>query len=202
MNLTKRQNSIILGTLLGDGFLQKTGRENARLRLEHGGKQKEYLVWKGKQFPRLFLGKPVQVKRVHPKTLRTYEYWRWQSNSSPILGKWQKMFYRNGKKHIPENLAELLNDSLALAVWYMDDGYFYYKNHNCCSYIYLGRVSKVEANIAAKAIALNFGIQTKIYDKKQKGFALFFSVEETKKMHDLIRSHVLKIFDYKLSLTP
>jgi hypothetical protein len=184
--------------MLGDGFLQKTGRGNARLRLEHGDKQKEYLEWKGRQFPRLFLGKPVCIKRVHPKTSKTYEYWRWQSNSSPVLGKWHKMFYVKGKKHIPGSLTETLNDPLSLAVWYMDDGYFYCKNYNCCSYIYLGRVSREEAEVAAKAISANFRVMPKIYDKREKGYALFFPVEETKKMHDLVRSHMLKMFDYKL----
>jgi hypothetical protein len=57
-HLTKRQEAVLLGTILGDGFLQKTGPKNARLRLEHGAKQKEYVVWKGAQFPKLFLAKP------------------------------------------------------------------------------------------------------------------------------------------------
>jgi hypothetical protein len=59
-------------------------------------------------------------------------------------------------------------------------------------------VSEEEARLAAKAILINFGISATIYDKKKKGYALFFPVSETKKLHDLVRPHVLKIFDYKL----
>jgi hypothetical protein len=198
MKLTRRQEAILLGIVLGDGFLQKTGLKNARLRLEHGSGQKEYLLWKGKQFPRLFLGKPIGLKRAHPKTKQVYEYWRWQSNSTPILGKWRNLFYPNGKKKIPEELGRILKEKISLAVWYMDDGYFYNKDYNCCSYIYLGRVLKKEAEIAASAIHSNFNISAKIYDKKQKGYALFFPVSETKKMHDLIRAQILPMFSYKL----
>lgn len=198
MKLTRRQEAILLGTILGDGFLQKTGSKNARLRLEHGAGQKEYLLWKGRQFPRFFLGKPAHLKRIHPKTKKVYEYWRWQSNSTPVFGKWRDLFYPDGKKRIPEELGQMLKSEISLAVWYMDDGYFYCKGSNCCSYIYLGRVSEKEAEISASAIFTNFKIRPKVYDKKKKGYALFFSVPETKKMHDLIRSHILPEFEYKL----
>ncbi|OGZ10693.1 MAG: hypothetical protein A3D65_05585 [Candidatus Lloydbacteria bacterium RIFCSPHIGHO2_02_FULL_50_13] len=197
MKLTKEQRAILTGTLLGDAFLQKTGKRNARLRLEHGAAQKEYLFWKAGEFSRLFQGKPVFVERVHPVTKRTYQYWRQQSNATPELGKWRKLFYPDGKKHIPPTLPDLLNQPIALAVWYMDDGYYYPKDHN--SYLYLGRVAKEEAEIAAQAISRNFGVHARIYDKKQKGFALYFSPSETQKLHSIIRKHMLPLFQYKLS---
>lgn len=200
MNITKRQRDILVGTILGDGYLQKTGLRNARLRLEHGGKQKEYLLWKGKQFPRLFSTKPMRVERIHPKTKRTYIYWRWQSNASPELGKWQAIFYANGTKHIPTLLKKVLRSPLSLAVWYMDDGY--YSSVQKHSFIYLGCVSRSEANIAREAIANNFKIEARVYDKKEKGFALFFPVKETIELHALIREHVIPSMNYKLSLTP
>lgn len=196
MKLTKRQESILTGIILGDGFLQSTGTKNARLRLEHGGKQKEYLLWKAAQFPRLFLGKPSQLIRVHPKTKQSYEYWRHQSNSTPVLGEWRKRFYPEGKKHIPKDIAKSLNP-LAIAVWYMDDGHYYPRDR--ASFIYLGRVSLEEANIAECAIQNNFGITAKIRDKKNKGFVLFFPVEETKKFQRLVKPFMLPLFDYKLS---
>lgn len=198
MKLTQKQESILLGTILGDGYLQKTGIRNARLKLEHGEAQKEYLLWKGRQFPRLFLGKPVYLERTHPKTNHVYKYWRWQSNSTPILGKWHSLFYANGRKCLPKDLVKILSQPLALAVWYMDDGSFYQNNHNRYSMIYLGRVSPEEAEIAQTAISQNFKINTKIYDKKKKGYALFFSVAETRKLHDLIRPYTLPLFNYKL----
>jgi len=198
VNLTQKQESILLGTILGDGYLQKTGLRNARLKLEHGEGQKEYLLWKGKQFPRLFLGKPVYLERLHPKTNHVYKYWRWQSNSTPILGTWHRLFYKNGKKCLPQDLVKLLNQPLALAVWYMDDGCFYQNNHNRYSMIYLGCVSLGEAKTACKAISRSFNIYPRVYDKKEKGYALFFPVEETRKLHDLIRAHVLPLFNYKL----
>jgi hypothetical protein len=200
MKFTARQRAILAGTILGDGYVQKTGENNSRLRLEHGEKQKEYVLWKGKQFPKLFNGAPKQITREHPGTKKTYTYWRWQSNSTPELGVWHAQFYPEGKKRIPDTLAKMIRDSLALAVWYMDDGY--YSQIQKHSFLYLGRVSRHEADITARAIKANFALNVRVYDKKNKGFALFFPVEETKKLHALISGDMLPVFKYKLSLTP
>lgn len=207
MSLTKTQEAILIGTILGDGYLQKTGEKNARLRLEHGEKQKEYLVWKASKFPRLFQGKATYLERIHPHSKNVYRYWRQQSNTTPELGKWRVLFYPDGKKHIPEGLSDILKNPLSVAVWYMDDGYYYSRDRN--SYIYLGRVAETEAQFAQETLKKNFGVVAKIYDKRKKGYTLFFSVEETIKLHSVIRSFVVPLFNYKLgsithniSLTP
>ena len=200
MKLTKQQRAILVGTVLGDGRLQKTGSKNVRLRLEHGGRQKEYLFWKGNQFPNLFNGAPNYIERKHPSTQRIYTYWRWQSHSTPELGFWYRIFYGEGKKQIPKMLVKFLQDPMALAVWYMDDGFYDQKQRH--SLIYLGRVMRAEADIACRVIEKNFAVNPRVYDKKEKGFTLFFPVEETKKLHALIRSHVHESMNYKLSLTP
>jgi hypothetical protein len=196
MKLTKTQEAILIGTVLGDGFLQKTGAKNARLRLEHSDKQKEYLIWKANKFIRLFQGKPKYLERIHPINKKKYCYWRYQSNATPELGKWKELFYPNGEKRIPDNLQSILKELLSLAVWYMDDGYYYAKDKN--SYIYLGKVKKEEAYNAQKTIEKNFNVISKVYDKKNKGYALYFSTTETIKLHKLIRKFILSLFDYKL----
>ena len=197
MKLNKQQKAILAGMVLGDGYIQATGVRNARLRLEHGADQKEYLIWKMGIFPKLFQGKPVYLERVHPISGKTYKYWRIQSNSNPELGKWRKMFYPDGKKQIPESLPLILNHPQGLAVWYMDDGY--YDPVDKGSFLYLGRVTKSEAEIARDTIARGFAIASKIYDKKHKGFALYFPVAETKKLHKVIGKYILPIFSYKIA---
>ncbi len=196
MELTKQQTSVLIGTILGDGFLQKTGEKNARLRLEHSQKQKDYVLWKGKIFGRLFQGKPNYLERIHPNSGETYKYCRWQSSAGPAFGKWRKYFYPNGNKIIPNNIGNFLTEPISLAVWYMDDGYFNKIDRN--SYIYLGRVTRAEAEISGKAIEKNFGIVATVYDKKNKGFTLFFGVLETKKLQTLIRPFIIESLQYKL----
>ncbi len=196
MKLTKQQTNVLIGTILGDGFLQKTGEKNARLRLEHSQKQKDYVLWKGNIFGRLFQGRPNYLERIHPKNKVAYKYCRWQSSSGPAFGKWRKYFYPNGKKIIPIDIGKILTEPIALAVWYMDDGYFNKIDRN--SYIYLGRVTRAEAEILQKAVEKNFGIVATIYDKKNKGYALFFRAKETKKLQTLICPFIIESLKYKL----
>jgi hypothetical protein len=200
MNLTKRQQSAVIGMILGDGYLQATGAKNARLRLEQSIKQKDYLLWKAALLPALFQGKPIFLDRIHPKTKATYQYARQQSNASPVLGNLRKLFYPDGRKKIPGDLAKFLRDDIAFAIWFYDDGYYYGRDR--CSYLYLGTVSRDEAGIAQKAIEEKFGIASKVSDKKSKGFALYFSRIESEKIKTILLKYPVPGMAYKIPLTP
>ena len=194
ISLTRNQKSILFGIILGDGYLQKTGEKNARLRLEHGKNQKEYLFWKVSNLSPLFQGKAKYLERIHPITKRIYCYWRHQSQSTPYLGKLRKIFYPEGKKIVPEKLERYLSP-LTLAVWFMDDGYYYLRDK--CSYLYLGNVSRNEAEIVMLTLLRRFNILSRVKQKK-KGYALYFSPRETQKLKNLIKGHILPQFNYKL----
>ena len=196
MRLSKEQRDILVGTVLGDAYLQATGKRNARLRLEQGFKQKDYLLWKTKKLASLFQGKAKYLERKHPLTKKIYRYWRHQSQSTPVLGALRLRFYKNGKKIIPENI-ERYTTPLMLAVWYMDDGYYFRRDKT--AYLYLGNVSRSEAEKLSEALDNKFDITSKVLAKK-KGFALYFSGIETIKLSNLIKSHVIKSLSYKLPL--
>lgn len=182
--------------ILGDGYLQKTGSKNSRLRLEHKSDHYDYLVWKTQLLPQLFQGKPNVMERVHPITHKIYSYVRIQSNSSPYLGKFRSLFYPNDRKHIPNNLASLLNDNIAFAIWYYDDGYYYKRDR--CSYVYLGRVVSEEADIASKAVRDKFKLVNRVLDKKNKGFVLYFSPSENDNIKRIIEKYPVPIMAYKI----
>ena len=199
IKISQRQKQILYGMVLGDGYLQKTGEKNARLRLEHGGKQKEYLFWKSDQFKKIFQGKPKYIERIHPKTKKKYSYWRYQSQSIPYLGRLRKIFYPKGKKKIPKNLIDYLSPQ-TLAVWYMDDGYFSQRDNS--SYLYLGRVDREEAEDASQAIFNSFNLPNKILDKKRKGYVIYFSPKIVIKLKKLLKKYMLSYFDYKFPSNP
>ena len=194
MKISSIQKDILTGTILGDGYLQKTGDRNARLRLEHGFKQKEYLLWKVSQLQPFFQGHATYLERVHPITKRTYKYWRHQSQAMPLLGKLRALFYPDGTKHIPDRIKTLLTPR-SLAVWYMDDGYYYLRDR--CAYLYLGNVTKEEAEYVANVMNQKFDLEVRVLAKK-KGFAIYFSPAQVLKLKAIIHSHVLPYFKYKL----
>lgn len=196
MNLTKKQKSAIIGMVLGDGYLQKTGKRNARLRLEHKAEHYEYLTWKVNLLPHFFQGKPKIIERIHPIAKKKYRYARHQSNTSPYLGKIRALFYPDNKKHIPDNLEKWLRDDIAFAIWYYDDGY-YYKRDNCL-YIYLGKITEKEAKIASDSLKNKFNLLSSVLDKKNKGFALYFSSREREKIKNIVKKYFVPIMAYKI----
>jgi len=193
MLITKKQKSILYGTILGDAYLRKTGKQNAFIRLEHGKKQKDFLFWKVEMLKPLFQGKPKYLERMHPITKKTYCYWRHRSQTMPYLGKLRRIFYPQGKKRIPNNLSEFLTP-LALAVWYMDDGYYYQRDK--CSYLYLGNVSLEEAEVVHQTLKDKFNLITRV-KKKKKGYAIYFSPDQVKRLRFVIKRHTISLFDYK-----
>ena len=193
MKLTKVQEEFLLGMVLGDGYLQPTGKLNARLRLEHGAAQAGYLCWKADILSKLFQGKPKRLSRVHPLTNREYHYIRHQSQSSPLLGKLRREFYPRGKKIIPRNLINRLTPR-SFAVWYMDDGYYYQRDR--CAYLYLGNVRREDAQTASESIA-RLGVNPHPVVKK-RGFALYFPAKEVVRFTGIIGEFILPEFRYKL----
>lgn len=200
MKINKEQESALVGMVLGDAYLQKTGEHNARLRLEHRADHSEYLVWKVRLLPKLFQGKPVFLQRIHPQTHRTYSYVRQQSNASPLLGKFRTLFYADGKKKIPESLSARLKSDIGFAIWFYDDGYFYVRDRSL--YLYLGTVSEREARIAQATLRKNFDLKSTIANKGKKGFAIYFPVSERTKIAAILSKYRVPVMAYKIPNVP
>lgn len=194
--MTKRQKQIVIGTILGDAYLQKTGKKNARLRLEHSIKQKEYIFWKYKELVKYMQNKPKKLVRYNPVFKKEYAYYRCQSHSSPIFGKLRQKFYQDSKKIIPTDIKKLLDNSLTLAVWYMDDGYYYHRDRIAC--IYLSKMKDENLNLLLKALKENFNLLP-ILKTKKKGKNLVFTVSDTQKLVKTIKDYIIPSMRYKLS---
>lgn len=195
LNLNETQLAVIYGSIMGDAYLQSNGT-NARLRFEHSLNQEKYILWKFSFLKNIFAESAiVKINRTHPITKQEYKYVRCQSKTLPELKKIRDIFYPEGKKIVPLNLKEYLAEPISLAVWFMDDGYYYLRDK--CGYLYLGNVSKAEADICCNVLKDNFNLVTKVLAKK-KGYALYFPRVEMLKLKDIISEYIIPSFRYKL----
>jgi len=194
-NLTKRQKEILIGMLLGDGCLEKNGN-NVRLRVEHGLAQKDYLNWKYKEFHNLVPSEPRIVKGViHPKTGKIYNRWHFSTFSLFGLNNyWQRFYYRKIKK-IPKDILELLKSPLALAVWYMDDGY----KRNDCNALRISTDSfKInEQKLLQKCLMRNFRIKTKLH-RKGKFWNIYIPNPQVKNFCKIVKPYIIPEMNYKI----
>lgn len=117
---TLYQKSIVIGLILGDGYLYKNGR----LQVEQSYKHKEYVIWLYNQLHTLASGKISKVTRTHSKTKKQSTSYRFYTKK--LFKDLESIFYTTKvdlkrKKIIPKNLKQLLN-STVLSIWFMDDG--------------------------------------------------------------------------------
>lgn len=200
MGLLKVQRLALVGMLLGDGYLQPTGKRNARLRVEHSLKQKDYIFWKYEIFKNYMQSKPKLLKRFNPRWKKWYTYLRCQSHSSPIFGKYRRLFYdENNRKKIPQNIKNLLKHPLSLAVWIMDDGYLYRRDNHL--FIYLPPYTQKEIELLKAALKDNFDVEAKYREKKSERF-FYFDKKNTKKILEIIKPHLIPSMKEKFLLAP
>lgn len=202
MKLSKRQKAILLGMILGDAYLQKTGKANARLRLEHSSKQAEYMHWKYKQLKSLFQSVPRKLERRHPKTGNINHYVRLQSHSSPILGKMRRQFYDdNNKKQLPKNINAVLDSPITIAVWYMDDGY--YDKRDKSAHIYLQAFDHKDIERLVDVFHERYNIVPKWYCRPDRNACqLNFTGKQKYKLLKLVNPYLIGPMRYKTPLDP
>ncbi len=196
--MDKIQKAVVIGTILGDGFLQKTGKSNARLRLEHSLKQQDYLVWKCKILNNFFQKKPEILERFNLKFGKSYQYIRNQSYSGLEFGKLHQLFYVDGKRIIPNEFFKLLKEPMSLAVWFMDDGYYYPRDR--IAYIYLPKLDSNSTNNLLIALKMNYGLSPQLKIKKRGEYVLIFTVKDTAKLIQIIKPYIIKSMSYKIPL--
>ena len=113
-SLTQLQKPLIIGTLLGDGYLRQIkGRKNAFLEVNHSINQKDYVEWKYEIIKNLTRSGP-KSRNGNGKRIA----YRFFTKQHPEFTKMMDLFYKNKKKCIPD----LTLDPIILAVWFMDDG--------------------------------------------------------------------------------
>jgi len=115
LTITHRQLEILVGTLLGDGYIHPRGQ----IQIAQSSKQAPYLMWKYDELRGLSYGLPTTIERYDKRFEKSYSQTRFWLRQ--YFRSWRKAFYPKGKKVFPSSFAKYISP-LSLAVWYMDDG--------------------------------------------------------------------------------
>ena len=191
--LSPRCEAIVVGTILGDGCLERNGK-NVRLRIDHGVHQQAWVEWKHSELQELHPGSPRLVKRIDGRTYQEHVNYRFNTCSTPLLNEYFDMFYVKSEKRIPSFIGDLLSP-LTLGVWYQDDG-----GRRCdCASGYLNtnayRVEDVE--LLKLSLLARFGISSRTHFAAGKP-RIYIPSREFPAFCDIIRSDVIDEMTYKL----
>lgn len=121
-DLTEQQRELIMGSLLGDGWMRASSELAAGFGEGHAVSQSAYTDWKAD------LLEPFTRSRYHGKktdgeTGKVYHSWSFATACCTQIRPYYDLFYPSParKRRFPPNLPDLMTPFM-LAVWYMDDG--------------------------------------------------------------------------------
>ncbi len=181
-SLSKVQEQIVLGSILGDGYLRK--KLNAHLEITHSIKQKEYVDWQYQILKDIVNTPPKAYEGNNGKV-----GYRFYTKSIPELTILYSKFYKNGKKIIPKGINL---SPLSLAVWYMDDGS---KSRNA-GYLNCQQFDSISQSNLLKILE-DFGIKAKLHkDKIYK--RIYISSLGMLTLKNLIKQFIVPSMRYKL----
>ena len=187
-SLTQLQKSVLIGSLLGDGYLRIVpGRKNAFLEVNHSLKVKEYVDWKFQIFRNICISKPKM--RSGKEGRMAYRFF---TKQHPEFTEFHKIFYRNGRKIIPANLK--LNP-IILSVWFMDDG-------SRCSdsnfYLNSQEFAKKDQEKLIQELEV-LGLKAKL-NRDKKYYRIRFLSSLIPKLKKIIRNYLRPSMYYKVGL--
>ena len=194
LKLSKIQKSFIYGTMLGDGCIygqQSSHQEkNYRLQIIQSNKQKELVLWKYEILKNFIL--------KEPKYLRVNNSWRFRTISHPEITEIYNLFYKNGKKRLPDNIKEILKDKLSLAVWFMDDGNISRYGDKIRGYHINTQSFSYEENLKLSELFKNI-LGLEIFVPKNKGkYRLYIGSKSRIIFPKLIEKNIIPSLRYKL----
>ena len=193
LQLSSRQRSILVGTILGDGHLETQNRgATYRLKIEHSIKQKDYVEWLYQEFKEWVLTPPQsKSKQLNGEQFENYNF---QTISVGKLRFYAKSFYKHKTKLIPKQIAGWLTP-LALAVWFMDDGSAKSKNHRAVIFN-THCFSKSDIGLLQAALLSKYGIVSTLR-KQREGLQLLIVGLSAEVLYKTIQPYVLPGFEYK-----
>lgn len=199
-NLTPTHRNVIVGSLLGDGCMERNGRY-VRLKIGHGLQQKAYLEWKF-EYLKSFVkqSSPRFIEGAfHRKTKKRYKRIEFATLSLSIFEEYWQKFYVKGEKCVPFDISKYLTEPLALAVWFMDDGY---KRNDCNAMrINTDSFSLKEQRILQGCLLQNFGVWTAIH-RKGAFWNLYIPSAHARKFCNILSPFIIPSMRYKISLDP
>lgn len=187
INLTDAQKSILVGIILGDGYLsKKSTRQTSSLTIAHSIKQKDFFLWKFFQFPELFKHYKISDKyRLNKKNTEI----RSNSITCNILGYYRDLFYVNNIKTITPETVQLI-DELALAVLFMDDGGKADTTYNLCT----NGFCEEACCLLQKHLLDKWGIQTTLNKKR----VIRIKCNSKNIFTSIIKPYIIPSMEYKL----
>lgn len=204
--MNKAFRDMLIGVLLGDAHIGRTGIDKAYITFEQSKKKIEYIT---------YLHKLTRESGFDLEELKTYtrkdvrysnrinESLYFRTNSLEELKPFADLFLNiEGKKIIPTNIDDYLTPR-SLAFWIMDDGQQVKRGGvTLCT----DSFKSSEVSLLREALLDKFNISSSIHNKKGKNDSIYERIYINKESLDefkpLLKEHMHNSMLYKINETP
>ena len=189
---------VLIGLFLGDVSISKKASVigGHHLYFRHSMNQYKYMVHLFSLFQDFVIQEGPSIGSIFDKrTEKTYYFCAFATLSCPCFAYYRTLFYPDGVKVIPANIADLLT-ARGLAYLFMDDGS---KHKDGGYYIALGSFSLEDINLLKSALLDNFNLHTAIHKGgKDNQYNLFIPAPQAKLFKSIIYDFIHPSLYYKL----
>ena len=189
---------VLVGNILGDIYLRKfSPKANVRLVFRQSSVNSSYLFHLYNLFQEFVTTPPSVSEVVDKKTGKSRFNLCFTTLALPCFNEIYNIFYLDGKKIIPNNIAEYLT-RVSLAYWIMDDGSFTGNGLK----LHTNAFTLEELNLLIEALNKNFSIKAtiNISNREKAQYTLYISKSQLQLIIDLVKDHMHEDMMYKLNI--
>lgn len=196
--MNKENRGILVGMVLGDGYLRKVSRNTSCIIIKHSYEQYEYLDYKAELLSKVFKCKKPAIRIIDNNGYKGAILFKGHRYLD-ILRKW---IYIGGKKTYSRKILNYLTPQ-GIALWYMDDGSLIAKKRDGKIHafeMYLSTYTTKEENQVIidyfkEVWDVNF-TQTKNKGK----YRLRCGTKEFRKFREIIEPYIIPSMRYKIDM--
>ena len=120
LQFSNEQHDILIGSLLGDGFIFKyKPTHKPYFSILRKAADEEYLLWEYNKFKNFCVAKPIYKSTYDSRTNKIYFSIKFITCRSELFDSYYNNWYPNNTKIVPQNIEI---SPLAMAIWFCDDG--------------------------------------------------------------------------------
>ena len=201
--LPKYLHDVLIGLMLGDGYLYKTSQtSNSRFEMSFGTDRVSFAEWVGNLFKDYSSTGIIKVYYKKGTPFSKFNY-RFKTKTLPIFNFYHDLFYIKNevtlkyKKLVPSNINSLMNP-VVLAYLIMSDGNLD-KGSNRVR-IYTNSYTKVEVERLASAINMILKIYVGVLHDRKDQWILTIGAKQLKLLRETVISHFDSSMLYRIGL--
>jgi len=184
---------ILVGVLLGDGWLEKP-KVNARFRFEQSDERKDFFFHLYSFLANFCHSAPKLRNRLDKRTKKIYLTWHFSTKCDPLFTEIYNLFYVERKKVVPGNIIDLIGPA-GLAHWIMCDGW----RHNKGITLATNAFSIAENELLIEALNTKFELNCRLI-KDHSYPSIHIPFTSLSKLQSLVVPYMHNSLLYKISL--